>query len=464
MAGLVLPGAVFFLMEIFSVPFAHGGHETVIYATPAMGLVEFGRFGTMLADGWKPELDRLAGYPAFLAVHFLMAGGKESYGAVAITQWLLSGGVVLLTGLSARLIRPGWFWPAILLAAVTPSVTYWSSFALPDMLFSFLVTATLYGFLKSLRGGHVLTGLAIALIAGSAAFATRPAFLLVPLAVVPVLFWALRRERKLSWTGSLASALALPALCLLLLLAQIAWVQSQTGHRLMTTQRGHHSLFYLYPCLAKSFGCGSPNKDALRHARTLFNARIAALPPEEAKNPAVRSKEAGALAMDLISDLPPLQIATATIGSYVRMLMNTSLVPIMERFEISRTFHVPEGQSPPGFLERMIALPQMQIWAIAQILVLAIRALQLYGCAGTLWSGLKSRRGGSEKHDRTSAYLADWFMPGLILLAFFLALLAPTAGIGNIRYRAPMEPVFILMTLQGVGLALCFFRKNKQPR
>ena len=74
------------LLRLFFIwRFAIVTDDAVYYSDIAKCLLEYHRYGTTQAEGWTPTLSRLPGYPAFLAVMFLL-GGEDNFRLAMLFQ------------------------------------------------------------------------------------------------------------------------------------------------------------------------------------------------------------------------------------------------------------------------------------------------------------------------------------------------------------------------------------------
>src|SRR5262249_42537031 len=149
-----------------------------------------------------------------------------------------------------------WFWPAGLLACVWPNVQWWASVVMPEMLLATSVAVGLAGVLWLPRARRPWQAASIAALGFGIAFMTKPQVLLLPAVLGPTLWWYLVRA---GLGRRRATALATVPIAAMVGLAgvQIMRVHSAYGAFLFTTFGAHHALFYVWPCVTTSFGCGA---------------------------------------------------------------------------------------------------------------------------------------------------------------------------------------------------------------
>ena len=73
------------------------------------------------------------------------------------------------------------------------------------------------------------------------------------------------------------------------------------------------------------------------------------------------------------------------------------------------------------------------IWLISQIIIIFLRILQFYGCISVF-----------KKNEKKNTWLVIFLL--LISLPFIIS----TMGIGNPRYRIPLEPILFLLSIIGI--------------
>jgi 4-amino-4-deoxy-L-arabinose transferase-like glycosyltransferase len=175
------------------------------------------------------DLYRSPGYPAFLAMIFRIAG--EDYTAVVIVQLLMGVAVsLMLFALGRMLWSPRVGYVAALLYALTPNALLWALSILSDTLFVFLIAAALLCLGLLMQTGRTRWAAMSGVCLGLAAL-TRPiGQLLVPLWILGMVVWAIRRRTTLRQAIIAMAALALASVALIL-----PWAyRNQVVHGLFT--------------------------------------------------------------------------------------------------------------------------------------------------------------------------------------------------------------------------------------
>jgi 4-amino-4-deoxy-L-arabinose transferase-like glycosyltransferase len=175
------------------------------------------------------DLYRSPGYPAFLAVVFRIAG--ENYTAVVVVQLLLGVAVSLMHFALGRMFwSPRVGYVAALLYALTPNAVLWALAILSDTLFVFLIAAALLCLGLLMQTGRTRWAAMSGVCLGLGAL-TRPAGqVLLPLWILGVVVWAIRRRTTLRQAIIASGALALASAALIL-----PWAyRNQVVHGLFT--------------------------------------------------------------------------------------------------------------------------------------------------------------------------------------------------------------------------------------
>ncbi len=140
---LLVTLAALLLRLIFFFKFPHIEGDSLIYGDIARNWLDHGIFGLTHAEGIRPTLIRLPGYPAFLAACFLLFG-REHYNAVLLVQIVIDVITCFFIAdlarrtLSARAARF-----AFLLAALCPFTANYTVAPLAETLSIFFVVVAL---------------------------------------------------------------------------------------------------------------------------------------------------------------------------------------------------------------------------------------------------------------------------------------------------------------------------------
>ena len=217
---LLVTLAAFALRLLFFFKFPHVTGDSLVYGDIAKNWLKHGIFGLTHADGVRPTLIRLPGYPAFLAACFLLFG-NEHYNAVLLMQ--IVADVItcfFVADLARRTVSVRAARTAFLLAAVCPFTANYTAAPLAETLSIFFAAVALDAAAAGLSRveqrrsawqAWVWCGVAI-----GCAILLRPdgGILLIALGLyLPWKMWRSPAERvRLFWAGVLVLAISLAPL------------------------------------------------------------------------------------------------------------------------------------------------------------------------------------------------------------------------------------------------------------
>jgi 4-amino-4-deoxy-L-arabinose transferase-like glycosyltransferase len=177
-------GAALRLWFIHAYPEVQG--DPLIYGDIAKNWMLHGIYGLSSADGIRPTLIRLPGYPLFLMLCFRLFG-VEHYHAVMYVQTVIDlATCLLISGFTAKLTsaRAGWF--ALWLAVLCPFTANYAATPLTETLELFSIALALYSFARILENPEWRWVLLLA-FAFSYAALLRPDGALLAVAFCPAL-------------------------------------------------------------------------------------------------------------------------------------------------------------------------------------------------------------------------------------------------------------------------------------
>ncbi len=166
--------------------------DTRDYVSLAMRLLGDGSYIVQTKTGWVTA-NRMPGYPLFLAGLFAIFG--ESLRAVAITQGILSAGIIGLTYAIARRAGPIVGLLAALLIAVDPLTLGFSAAILSEMPFTLFLLAALWACIRLGAHGRIAWWIALGCLWGAAVYLRASAIWLLPLLLLWTLVVPLRPRR-----------------------------------------------------------------------------------------------------------------------------------------------------------------------------------------------------------------------------------------------------------------------------
>ncbi len=208
------------LRLIFYFKFPHVTGDSLIYGDIAKNWLDHGIFGLTHAEGVRPTWIRLPGYPAFLAICFVLFG-HEHYNAVLLVQIVVDLlGCLIIADLARRTLSQRAAKIAFALAALCPFTANYTAAPLAETLSIFFAAAALDSAVAGFNALDVgttawraWTGCGLALAAG---ILLRPDGGILLISVGLFLLWRMWRvpdERsRLFWAGALILSIALAPL------------------------------------------------------------------------------------------------------------------------------------------------------------------------------------------------------------------------------------------------------------
>ena len=208
----------------------------------------------------------------------------------------------------------------------------------------------------------------------------------------------------------------------------------QSGIASISSHKGGHLLFVVYPCLSQKWGCGVGNSVAEEKAikidkeiKTNFLKKKYGTVGQnfDTKNLIDRLQIAEIYeekAYKLIKEIKTSQIIQSAFSSYMKLMLHTSLIGFIDFFNINYiNYRIQDNFNKITF-----------IWLIGQIFLIISRFFQIYGTVSYLKSNKKN------------------IFSIIFLLLICIAFLIPTVSIGNYRYRLPLEIILSLLAILGV--------------
>jgi hypothetical protein len=433
-------GATFPLLQVFvfhltGTDFLVGVGDSDKYFTPAIRLLETGTYG-FVGDGireYRPDLERLPGYPLFLAAVFKIFG-IGNFLAVAVVQAFLFGGVTVGMAIAARSFRAEWMWPTALITAVWPNLVYRPTTIMTETLFTFYLVWGLCALLWVSKGNRVYLLLIGAGVCFGMAFMVRPTLLLFPLIVGPALVYLLKRDLSCSFMKSALLA-AIPFVVMLAFtMPQYYQSYKYYGVAKFSTQSGINIINFVYPCLAIEWGCGARDMSYVKLAEEKFDAAFQKLPDEMKVDMIATDDLRSEVGIELIKTLPVPSILNSIVGSTLKSLFHNVSYEVMGRFGLHPIFfgemkNIGFVAQVQEFLAAIAASAWMWLWAVFQVGLFVTRGVQFIGLF---------MLGVGEYRARI-----------ILLIAVCTAFMGVSFVFGSVRYRTAIEPVFVLLTVAG---------------
>ncbi len=142
-------GAVLRLWFIHAYPEIQG--DPLVYGDIAKNWMQHGIYGLSWAQGIRPTLIRLPGYPLFLMLCFRLFG-MEHYHAVMYAQVAIDlASCLLIAGAAAKMASRRAGWAALWLAALCPFTANYTATPLTETLELFCISLALFSFVRLLE-------------------------------------------------------------------------------------------------------------------------------------------------------------------------------------------------------------------------------------------------------------------------------------------------------------------------
>lgn len=424
--------------HLYHLPFDFPG-DSGKYIRPAVGLFSYHYYAVFQNGFLVPELSRLPFYPFFIFGNYKLFGLYNNL-AVVLTQSLIMGGVVVAVTRSAYLITPKFFWLAGILVCFCPNLFIRSAIILPDLLFVFFVSWGVYCLICATFKMSFWMYYILGSILFGCALLTRPAFILFPLLTFPFLIYLLFSQKKISFLKSCCVALTSLLIIFMVVSPQILREKHLAKGYLLCTQSGAHPLYWIYPSLNNGWG-GRRDIASIKHAKQQYFKKISHVPARVNLTPAQIVHLQSRLAVSLILSIPIKQLIRATVGSSLKLLFYTSFLGTAEAFH----HHIPHVSTSlrdyKKTLSDLLANPWQVVIFLSQLAVFLLRGLQILG----LVYGILQK---------------EYRAITLYLFSGVLSFVAVSVGLGNPRYRAPIEPMLIIFSVLGM-MAICSYLKDR---
>ncbi|MEO5369843.1 MAG: glycosyltransferase family 39 protein [Magnetococcus sp. DMHC-1] len=402
------------------------------YRTAANHILEHGTY--------LPTTDRLPVYPLIIAATFLLFGSNNLM-AVLLVNCLFTGGTVLAVAMSAAMIRQSWLFPTTILAMFWPNLIYPATLVLPDTVFAFFSAWGFFFLLKNIKQNQ--NNIKYSLVSGlffGIAYMTKGAILIWPVILFVFLYFhnrfAMKRRRRY------AALMAILPVTVMMICTIPQFLRNYQNFGILTyTTHAYSHTPFLAACLTEPWGCGTADEKNMVAIRTEAERRISTMPRSAQENYAIRLMVVREVVIDFILEIPVPQLIKAVIGGEIRFLFHSISSMILERFQIQRwhpSLEIFHGSKQLTAFSTVGTL----IWLISILFVFLTRMIQLVGIV----SGLKQSS-------------LRWQTIAILLFVFTVSV--SVVSIGNPRYRAPLEPVFILLTMMGTNHIQKFWHRNK---
>ena len=427
----------FFFLEIL----VNKNYESGDYIRPAISLLNGHSFTNFLEN----LNQRLPLYPLLISLIFKIFG-QENFLAVLITNSLIFG---LISGILIKiknLFTKKLYWVSVALIVFNLNILWSATIILPDILFVFFLSCGVYFFLKYIKVSDNFFDLLFSLIFFGFAYTTKPIVLYLPffLSFYLVLFYFF--YKKIFNIKSVIISIT-PILISILIASPIYLFNYKNSGKLnLTNHEGRHLLFDVYPCLINEYGCGargdiSAKKKVLELSKKRINEFYKNNEVQNfnkvVRNKFIESEIYKEIFYELVNETDKSQIIKSSFFSYLKLMLHTSIISVLQ---VHKKSYEDYRISIKNFTSNYSI--HTFLWLLFQVSLILLRFLQIFGLFSLL------------KNEKKNVWV------GIFLIFFIISLIFPAIGLGNFRYRLPIEPILILLSIIGVK-NLNMFRKKK---
>ena len=392
----------------------------------------------ILDTGFYTDNYYLPLYPYFLAFFFKVFGTNLIY--PVLFNILLHGATALMLANIAKNFNSKWFYPTLIFSSFWPHLIWRTTYIYAETLFIFLIVSSLFFLFNFFNKKKVYYLIASSLFLGFSLITKGSNILLI--FVLPILlFFIIKKKITNNYLDSFKLVFIYIFIFICIISFQFLRIYKETGYFGYSYQTGNRLYSYIYPCLASKFGCGKKDINAVNKANALYEEEKRKLKVNQIENYYYKDIIQKRIAIKLINELEFSQIFTASFGGYLKLFFHNFTYEVFERLNI-KSLHLSEFAGnifvkTQSMINKIFKEEKMMIiWLIAQLFLFLSRFVQLIGFINLF--NLKNK-----------------VYKSLLLLIFFIPILFPVLSLGTFRYRAPLEPFLIILTISG----LFFIRK-----
>ena len=407
-------------------------YESLDYIRPALTLNNEASF----IEFFNSLSARLPTYPLLISFLFKIFG-ENNYLSILLFQCFIHGITTVVLLKTVELFTKKFFLISFFLIALNPNIFWQTGIILPETLMVFFIALGIYFMLVFLIKKNLIKYLIFSSFFFGLSYITKPSAIFLPTSISLFVFLIFFFRNKSNFLRSLIFS-TIPLIIIYLLASPIYYYNYLNTNKLnLTYQKGGHLLQYVYPCLSNKWGCGERNKIALKKALNLqeeaFEKNKDLIEIESSGNKHKKSIIESDIQTELFikllnEDIEKEQIITSVTGSYIKTLFHTSVISILQKHGVKYSEFSYKSYSKTDFKIKAYHV----IWFIFQISLFFLRFFQLYSIFHISFYNKKN----------------IWVIIFLTLVS--LSFLVTTIGIGNFRYRIPMEPFLFIITILGL--------------
>ena len=437
LVAIFIRGGLFF--HINSYPEVIFQPDSKMYISLAEGLCKYGSFVYPETPA-RPDVERMPGYPLFLAGVMGLFGG---YLPVVLLQIILDAFSCVLIYLLAEKISRGAGLISGLLAAVSVGMITYAHFILNDSLFVFgflLLLLAVFGFLKRPSWKYCLSiGLGIGILAY-----VRPVIVYFPLFLTPLFFCFLIFHQKNSIYRAAGKSAAVVALFVIILSPWLARNYSHYGRFRLGAQGGEHLLPYVVPFVWQ-YSKGIPFLEGMERSEGAFLEKVRRENLDlRTLNPFEKGDIQERMAVEYLMREPKLAILKAWGFGMAKNLFAPAVIDLSYLLNLDRPhFFSTKGRT---FVERAKNFIHEMEGIFGWIVIGSVAGLAMARVLQSLGFFILAR------HE---------FWNAAFLFCITLYFLLISGPVGYAKYRLPFEPLLIVLAAIGIRGLFSVLSKNK---
>jgi len=379
---------------------------------------------------------RMPTYPLLISFLFKIFG-NNNYLSILLFQCFLHSITTVILLKTVQLFTKKFFLISFCLIAFNPNMFWHTSIILPETLFIFFISIGLYFFICIFKKKFLLKNVFLSSVFFGFAYITKPSAIYIPyILFLFILFFTYFKQKILLPKCIMLSLI--PLVISFFLASPIYYFNYLNTNKITYSyQKGGHLLQYVYPCLSKKWGCGSRDKEALKKAIKLqeeafknnkdLNNKETKL--NKLKKSTIESKIQKEIFYKLLKeDIEKEKILTSIIGYSSKFMLHTSIIFPLQKHGISY-----EEFSYISYGKENFSLKKYHFfWLLPQFFLIFLRFIQFFSLKGIL------------TYDRKNMW------PIIFLICINLYFIIVSFGVGNFRYRMPIEPALSIMTILGI--------------
>ena len=382
-------------------------------------------------------------YPYVVAFIFKVFGSNTLY-PIIMNAFFHGLTAFLLANISKK-FNSSWFYPTLIITSLWPHLLWRTTYLYAETFFTLMIVTSLF-FLFIYFEKKKIYYLFLSSVFLGLSVITKSANIFVLFILPLFLFFLFYKKIKKNIFHSFKLVLIYVLTFTFIFSFQFLRIYKETGYIGYSYSSGFVLSDFVYPCLQTKFGCGKKDRPAMYKSLRAVNKEMIDVKYPDSINPYYESLVKKKIAIKLIKEIDLNQIFIATFGGYVKLFMHNFTYDVFRRLEI-KSIHLTDFTGNlytkmNSMLKQIIYEDRLMLfWLFSQIVLIFSRAIQVIGLYNLLFS-------------KKNIY------EFLLLSIFFVPILFSIIAMGTIRYRIPLEPFLIILTISGFFYIIKKFRKT----